>query len=299
MSSPYPSETANLELQVCCPLCGQVAWGAIQRGTALRRCRTCGTWLNARSRNREEEERLYDGCDSVPVQDQSAIALSYWELVQAAAYQFSQGSPDSVLDIGCGTGDFLHVARAAGAQVAGMELDPIQAAASRVRGITTVQGSVFDVPLPAGPWQVITFWDVLDHLDDPARALRAAVEELAPGGLMVVRGRNSLAHVPAKLAIRRMATLFGNLGVTDVSVVHRWSFTPNVWCRLLSGAGLENINLYPGLPTPGDRYRSLGKRSVADILKTAIRYSAGTLHAMSRGRAYLFPTVIAIGQKSG
>lgn len=241
---------------------------------------------------------LYDdGCASVPVQDQSAIAVAYWSLVEAAAARYQVASLASVLDIGCGTGDFLQVARSAGARVAGMELDPIQAAACTARGIPTSVGSIFDVALPAGPWQVVTFWDVLDHLDDPVGALRAAVSALAPGGIIVVRGRNAHAHVPAKLLSRRLGPVLGRLGAPDVSVVHRWSFTPTAWRRLLADAGLQKVALYPGLPTPGDRYRTLGKRSAAEFLKTAIKNGASMVHSLTGGRVYLFPTVVAIGHK--
>lgn len=280
-----------------CPLCRHTSWGQPQTGTALRRCSSCGIWLNGRSSSRQEEELRYDGCESVPVQDQAPIANYYWDWVQQVAGG-ETGCPRSVLDIGCGTGEFLDAARSAGARVAGMELDPVQAELCRQRGIETTLGSIFDVQLPNGPWQVITFWDVLDHLEEPQTALRLAVEALEPGGLVIVRGRNALLHVPTKVAIRRAQAVASRLRIPDVSVVHRWGIPPLAWCRLLTASGLENVRLYPGLPTPGDRYRSLGSRHLAGAVKATIRWGSMALNACTGQRLYLFPTVFAVAQKA-
>jgi len=151
-----------------------------------------------------------------------------------------------VLDIGCGMGAFLKEARGGGARVAGIEIDPRAAEACATAGLSVTSGSIFETTLPEGPWDLVTFWDVLDQLEDPPEALRLAARGLAPGGLLLARGRNALLHAPAKKAARRLARWAPAL--PDPAVVHRWGLRPAGWLAMLRRIGLAEACLHPGLP---------------------------------------------------
>lgn len=280
-----------------CPVCAACAWSAPAFGTRLRSCAGCGTVLNDRSASRQEEEQLYDHCESVPVQDQDTIARRQWEWVRA---QFADRAPESlsVLDIGCGSGSFLRAARAAGARAAGLELDPVGLKACRVAGLEVSSGSLFDVGVPEGPWDVVTFWDVLDHLEHPGEAIRIVAREMRPGGLVVLRGRNARLHAPLKRLLRRFPFLTRRLRVPDVTVVHRWGFSPAGWKTLLQKNELDPIQLYPGLPTPGNRYATLGTGTLISAAKSATLVAGVGLFRASAGRVYPFPSVLVAGRTS-
>ena len=47
-------------------------------------------------------------------------------------------------------------------------------------------GVVEDAPLPEGAYDVVTMWDVIEHLPDPASTLRAVHSALRPGGVFAV-----------------------------------------------------------------------------------------------------------------
>ena len=93
--------------------------------------------------------------------------------------------PGKVLDVGCATGDFLKVAREHGWQVMGV--DPSSARAdAQDAGIPLVGTTVDDAEVAPGALDLVTFWDVLEHLPDPVGALRRARELLRPGGVIAL-----------------------------------------------------------------------------------------------------------------
>ena len=94
----------------------------------------------------------------------------------------------SILDVGCATGDFLHAFQTAtGWDVMGLEIVPEAAAAARAKGLTIIEKDLEDANLPDGSFDVITLWDVLEHMPDPAKVLRICYALLKPGGSLVLK----------------------------------------------------------------------------------------------------------------
>lgn len=94
---------------------------------------------------------------------------------------------DRVLDVGCGTG-FLLEAVAETYRVAGLDPSPQAVAYCTGRGLTGVRvGGVEDLAATAGgPFDAVTFFDVIEHLPGDVGALSLAREILAPQGLVFV-----------------------------------------------------------------------------------------------------------------
>ena len=95
------------------------------------------------------------------------------------------------LDVGCGSGAGLGVARALGWQVTGIEVD--ESAAQKARRFTDELhvGDVLEAPFAAARFDVITAFHVLEHVVDPIAVVRRMVDWLAPGGLLVVEVPNA------------------------------------------------------------------------------------------------------------
>lgn len=93
----------------------------------------------------------------------------------------------TVLDVGCGTGGMFPVLRELGT-VEGLESSPQALAYCREgagRGTVVHQGELPD-GLPRGRrYDVITLFDVLEHLDSPKLALSRLHDALVPGGTLV------------------------------------------------------------------------------------------------------------------
>jgi SAM-dependent methyltransferase len=94
--------------------------------------------------------------------------------------------PGRLLDIGAGRGRFVLAAGAAGYEARGIEPSERGVAAASQIGAPVERVSIESAELPAGGFDVITLWHVLEHLDDPGDALRRIGGWLRPGGTVLV-----------------------------------------------------------------------------------------------------------------
>lgn len=98
-------------------------------------------------------------------------------------------APGRALDIGCATGQFLAYLRdSAHWEVLGIE--PGESAARYARdtfGLEVHQGDLRSAQLADQSLDVVTMWDVLEHLHDPRVELHEIRRILKPDGLLVFR----------------------------------------------------------------------------------------------------------------
>jgi SAM-dependent methyltransferase len=101
----------------------------------------------------------------------------------------------SVLEVGCGNGGCGAAFAGAGCRVVMMDVDERLVSLARRHNASegidarTFVGDVFDEDAAfygEGPFDLVLLRDVIEHLDDTARALRIACENLAKGGLVFV-----------------------------------------------------------------------------------------------------------------
>lgn len=90
--------------------------------------------------------------------------------------------PGRLLDVGCSAGFFLSAAKARGWSAEGLEINPGTAAhAAQSTGCRVYNVPLEDIGDEARGYDVITAWDVLEHLRDPSRLLVEAAPAWAPG----------------------------------------------------------------------------------------------------------------------
>lgn len=107
------------------------------------------------------------------------------------------GARGTLLDMGCGSGEFLQEMKGLGWQVLGIEPDPKAARVAReTSGSTVFVGCLEDASLPDASIDVIMIHHVIEHLHDPLAALRECHRVLRVGGKVVVVTPNvmSLGH---------------------------------------------------------------------------------------------------------
>jgi len=97
-----------------------------------------------------------------------------------------------VLDIGCGSGQFLARLIARGHEGHGTELSLATGArASRVPGLHLRVGALEADTYPPGWFDVISIWHVLEHLPDPDSVLRFCRGWLREGGALLIAVPNA------------------------------------------------------------------------------------------------------------
>ena len=97
--------------------------------------------------------------------------------------------PSRLLDIGCASGMFLRRAAADGWSVVGVE--PSQQLSRLAKENLDGRGEIIPTTLQTASltgaaFDVVTMWDVLEHVPEPAEFLRTAASLLRPGGHLFV-----------------------------------------------------------------------------------------------------------------
>jgi SAM-dependent methyltransferase len=164
-----------------------------------------------------------------------------------------------VLDVGCSSGAWLEVAGAAGLAATGVEIGETTARDARRRGLDVRTGTVEHCfgERASERFELITFWDVLEHLRDPRRELEVAARLLAPGGLIAATFPNVAGWYP-RLTYRLLARWTGAWEYPELPV-HLYDFAPATARLLLERAGyrLQHIRT---LPVPFSFYRGTSLR---------------------------------------
>lgn len=102
----------------------------------------------------------------------------------------------TLLDLGCGNGDFLQRAKTSGWNVVGVDPDPKAVARGVKLGLNVCQGGIEQFDAEKEVFDVITLSHVIEHVHDPVTVLKAAYRLLKPGGQIWIETPNidSLGH---------------------------------------------------------------------------------------------------------
>jgi SAM-dependent methyltransferase len=117
-----------------------------------------------------------DGADA---DDWSSVAEGWAELWgrfaepvwQIAMTEAGIGPGSRLLDVGCGSGDFLAYAAKLGASTAGIDPAPGMVAIARAAGVDARHGSTEHLPWSDGEFDVVTAFNALQFAEDPVVAL--------------------------------------------------------------------------------------------------------------------------------
>jgi len=114
--------------------------------------------------------------------EKSSVLFNEQQKLQKIAEFKTSGN---LLDCGCATGEFLYAAKREGFDINGLEVSSTAAEiASRSLEIKIDNCELMDADYSKEFYDVITFWDVVEHLKDPVSVFKKANEILKPDGII-------------------------------------------------------------------------------------------------------------------
>ena len=207
------------------------------------RCRRCDlVYLNPQPAEDElagiysSEYYHFSSCDD----QQRKKKLRKWVRRLRLIEKFA--NPGKILDVGCSTGLFLEVARRSGWEVYGTDIsDEAVDYARRNYDVNVVAGTLQLVNFRSEYFDVITFFDSLEHMPDPLDSLEKANAMLKQDGLMVITTPNIGGMFP-KLTYLFLAKTLG-IWQHPTPPGHLYEFSVNTIQKLLKKAGFEVLGV--------------------------------------------------------
>jgi SAM-dependent methyltransferase len=112
-----------------------------------------------------------------------------WGFRKTAIAQYKQSG--SLLDLGCSSGSFLEFMKGENWKLYGIEMSRDCAKiAEEKSGAEVFVGDIIKAPFPPESFDVITCFDVLEHLYEPREVMAKVIEWLKPGGIFYVLAPN-------------------------------------------------------------------------------------------------------------
>lgn len=172
------------------------AGSAPSKVASLHRCRTCSlvsvrempspdelrdVYGEAYFRNARSDDIGYDDYEA----DRSCIARTANRRLDIIEWHVSHRG--RLLDVGCALGFFVDAARRRGWRAEGVDISAHAVAYARdVLGVDARAGTIHEAGYEPGTFDVITAWDVIEHVPDPVGELRYMRTLLRDGGLLVL-----------------------------------------------------------------------------------------------------------------
>jgi SAM-dependent methyltransferase len=214
MPSPLPGISAELFENIVCPLCGSDGTEIVRPSSypasitaedisalysassshilndQVVRCRACSlVYVNPRPLSELTIGSYASAIDPTFVAQNDDRIATFRKSLSRVLRKLRQtgGNGRRLLDIGCAGGAFPVAARDLGFDPVGVEPSRWMADyARRTYGLDVRDGILEPGMFPPGSFDVVTLWDVIEHVPQPHQLLTCARELLKPGGLLLV-----------------------------------------------------------------------------------------------------------------
>ena len=173
------------------------------------------------------------------------------------------------LDCGAGGGEFTYLMTSRGFRMTGIEPnDGYREYARREYGVDLRAGTLDDVDFDAGEFDLITMFHVLEHVPDPAAALRRLGGWLRPGGHLYIEVPNALTAVSSPSNLYHRAHLYYFAAAPLASLAERAGLMPVI---ADGSAAQANITAVFQKPAAGATSRLMTRPSAHDAVVRANR----------------------------
>ena len=266
-----------------CPLCGNVAVYHFLRAPDrfhwrseefdLLRCETCScVWLADPPRP-DDMGRHYDEDYHAAIMAAGENSVSSrWQRQRRKISEYKQSG--NILDIGCSSGAFLGTMKANSWKLYGIEMEA--ATAQRARATTGAEvfvGDAVAAPFAAESFDVITCFDLLEHVYDPREFLTKVRVWLKPDGIIYV----ALPNIDSWES-KTMGSYWFGLELPR----HLFHFSPKSLRFVMKSLGFSEVSVQ----TPPTTYL---ERSVSYVGSSAMEAFGMSPVPMSKPRRFSIP----------
>lgn len=282
MAAPFAASITNGRLMVSCRSCGgnKESTYLLSAGYRIARCEECGLWYVNPQPTAEELSQFYARYDDG---DQwRSREEEFNRGVRKAILRFA--SNGRLLDVGCGSGDFLRCMREAGFEVNGIEPSATGSSYAReTHGIEVFHGMLEDylAGTNRSPFDVVSLLNVLEHLRDPKQMLLQLRDLIKPNGILAVvvpdaRFHDFVGRFRAAMGIgdpywlERSHSVLSGFKLPD----HLSSFQPRTISFLLEQCGFEVLRA-ENAPVV------LNPNLFRNALKASVRYVGQLIYYLS------------------
>lgn len=198
-----------MHMHSMCYLCHNSSFFPIfhENGIPIVRCRQCGHVFSTYIQEEHYEEYWDQG-------EGDELDTTWWDQAHCDVYsdfinKFINAPHGTLLDVGCGLGFFLKNVseRRPNWQIYGSEISEWAVLFARERnGLKNiVQGVVQKSGFSENSFDIITLWDVIEHIPHPRPLLQYLYKLLKPGGIFFIQTPN----FPVQLFKARLRVLLG------------------------------------------------------------------------------------------
>lgn len=230
-----------------CPLCGSAEWREIFR--ALRPAAASSTGRHTEDlfgragrivrcsscrlvRQFDPPTAPYeDAEDPEYLTEERGIAATFTNVLERI--ERYRAPPGRLLDVGCGPGVLIGIAKQRGWTVKGIEPSRWGVDQARQRGLDVTQGMLENTDLDPGSFDVVVAADVIEHVTDPVAFATRIHSLLLPGGVVFIATPN-VESVAAKLLRRWWWSVIPN---------HLLFFSPRTLGDVLRKGGLNPVDV--------------------------------------------------------
>lgn len=240
-----------------CPVCGSAQFHAYltcidyaltKEPFNLKRCTGCSLVVTSPRPADQHLARYYQFPSYVSHtgKTESGLTSGLYKVARFAALRWKRKLVEKyhpvgqILDVGCGTGEFLHTMKLSGWDITGIE--PSDEARKKAENLVQqkIHSSIDQVP--ASSFDVIALWHVLEHLTDLNTAMHTLRYLLKPGGMLFIAVPNHASYDAEKYG--------AHWAGYDVPR-HLWHFIPTCMTRLFTN---NNLTLVQTIPMKLDAY---------------------------------------------
>jgi len=234
---------------ISCPLCNAHPYRPLwSRGEAQYvRCSEC-TLVYENPRLTETELRDFYSAESYFInRDGGKNTPGYQNYFQQCSpgllqeyfsiLEFHAGQQPSIrfLDIGCGPGGLVAEAKRHGWNASGLEISRWALEKGRAEGLDIIEGTLQDARFAEAEFDMISMFDVLEHLPHPREAMSEVARVLKPNGTLVIETPNVEGFF--------VRNLYGAASDMVKPRAHICLYSPKTARRLLKEAGLAEVRL--------------------------------------------------------